>query len=63
MSAYIINIKMFLDPIPRNPMHSFQKAVQKVTVENNGKSKTIEVNRHSQFSIGPISKFWKKYRL
>ena len=59
MSAYIINIKMFLDPIPRNPIHSFQKAVQKVTVENNGKSKTIEVNRH----IGPISKFWKKYRL
>ena len=54
---------MFLDPIPRNPIHSFQKAVQKVTVENNGKSKTIEVNRHSQFSIGPISKFWKKYRL
>ena len=36
---------MFLDPIPRNPIHSFQKAVQKVTVENNGKSKTIEVNR------------------
>ena len=39
------NIKMFHDPIPRNPIHPFQKAIQKVRVEKNGKSKTIEVNR------------------
>ena len=39
------NVKMFHYPIPRNPIHSFQKAVQKVIVKKNGKSKTIEVNR------------------